>query len=296
VSSAINGRLTHDLRRSAARLRGDTDAIIKTIILAGGKGTRLSPHTLVLPKPLLPLGDRAILEFVIRQLAQQGLVDITLSVGHLAHLIEAVFGDGAGHGVDITYVREDVPLGTAGSLGLVEGLDDTFLVLNGDLVTTLVYREIIRSHKASNNVLTIATRRREVKIDYGVIDIDAVGEHRHRVVRYDEKPVLDRMVSMGIYVMEPQVLDFIPENGYFDFPDLVQALLAAEAPIGSFVYDGLWLDIGRHEDYEQAVALWEDGTLGSLLDGHAPQRPRLSGLPGEGGPVAQASEARVARG
>jgi NDP-sugar pyrophosphorylase family protein len=295
VSSAINGRLAHDLHRSAAPLRGDRGAGIKTIILAGGKGTRLSPHTLVLPKPLLPLGDRAILEFVIHQLAQQGLVDITLSVGHLAHLIEAVFGDGAGHGVDITYVREDVPLGTAGSLDLVEGLEDTFLVLNGDLVTTLAYREIIRSHKASNNVLTIATRRREVKIDYGVIDVDVVGEHRHRVVRYDEKPVLDRMVSMGIYVMEPQVLEFIP-RGYFDFPDLVQALLAAQAPIGAFVYDGLWLDIGRHEDYEQAVALWEDGTLGSLLNGPVPQRPWLSGLPGGGDPVAQASEARVARG
>jgi NDP-sugar pyrophosphorylase family protein len=292
VSSAIDSRLVQDLQGSAGRVPGDAGAGIKTIILAGGKGTRLNPHTLVLPKPLLPLGDRAILEFVIHQLARQDLVDITLSVGHLAHLIEAVFGNGAEHGVEITYVREDVPLGTAGSLRLVEGLDDTFLVLNGDLVTTLAYREIIRSHKTGTNVLTIATRRREVKIDYGVIDVDADGAHRHRVVRYAEKPVLDRMVSMGIYVMEPRVLGFIPESGYFDFPDLVQALLAAKAPIGAFVYDGLWLDIGRHEDYEQAVALWEDGTLESLLDVPGPQRAPLSGSPG-GKPVAQASEARV---
>lgn len=251
--------------QTAARVRNGGSET-KTVILAGGKGTRLSPHTRVLPKPLLPLGDRAILEFVLHQLAVQGFADITLSVGHLAHLIEAVFGDGAGHGVDITYVREDVPLGTAGSLRLVEGLDDTFLVLNGDLVTTLDYRELVRSHKESNNLLTIATRRREVKIDYGVIDVEASAEPLQPVVRYDEKPVLDRMVSMGIYVMEPRIVDFIPESSYFDFPDLVQALLAAEMPVGAFVYDGLWLDIGRHEDYDQAVELWESGTLDSLFE------------------------------
>jgi NDP-mannose synthase len=255
----------------------DEVAGIKTIILAGGKGARLAPYTSVLPKPLLPLGDRAILELVMHQLARQGFVDITLSVGHLAHLIEAVLGNGAGRRVDITYIREDVPLGTAGSLRLVEGLEDTFLVLNGDLVTTLDYRDIVRDHQASGNVLTIATRQRQVKIDYGVIAVEAGAGGLHRVVHYEEKPVLDSMVSMGIYVMEPRVLDLIPASGYFDFPDLVHKLLDADAPIGAFVYDGLWLDIGRHEDYERAVALWEDGKLASLQDGaDAPHQPILA--------------------
>ena len=268
--------LNKELHPSRLLLR-DEVAAIKTVILAGGKGTRLAPYTSVLPKPLLPLGDRAILELVMHQLARQGFVDITLSVGHLAHLIEAVLGDGAGRSVDITYVREDVPLGTAGSLRLIEGLEDTFLVLNGDLVTTLDYRDLVRDHQASGNLLTIATKRRRVKIDYGVIAVEAGAGALHRVVRYEEKPVLDPMVSMGIYVMEPQVLDFIPEGGYFDFPDLVQKLLDAGAPIGAFAYDGMWLDIGRHADYEEAVALWEEGRLRSLQDeADAPHPPMLA--------------------
>jgi NDP-mannose synthase len=275
VSGLDESRLAEDVHCRGLLLR-DQVCGIKTVILAGGKGTRLAPYTSVLPKPLLPLGDRAILEVVMHQLARQGFVDITLSVGHLAHLIEAVLGDGAGRSVDITYVQEDVPLGTAGSLRLIEGLEDTFLVLNGDLVTTLDYREVVRDHQASDNLLTIATKGRRMKVDYGVITVEAGGGALHRVVRYEEKPVLDSMVSMGIYVMEPRVLDFIPDSGYFDFPDLVHKLLDAGAPIGAFVYDGLWLDIGRHEDYEQAVALWEEGRLASLQDeAGAPHPPML---------------------
>lgn len=242
---------------------------IRTVILAGGKGTRLRPLTAVLPKPLMPLGDRAILELVIQQLAEQGFVDVTLSVGHLAHLIEAVFGTGAAHGVDISYVREEMPLGTAGSLRLIDGLDATFLVLNGDLVTTLDYRELLRHHQASKNLLTIATIKRRTKMDYGVLRLeDRMGPGRD-VVGYDEKPVLEYMVSMGIYVFEPEALDFIPQTGYFDFPDLVQTLLGADARVGAYVYDGLWLDIGRHDDYERAVALWQEGRLASVDGRHA---------------------------
>src|SRR5262249_23523916 len=212
---------------------------------------------------------------VVDQLRRQGFVDITVSVGHLAHLIQAVFGNGSGHGVDITYVREDMPLGTAGSLRLVEGLDSTFLMLNGDLVTTLDFRELLRTHEASNNVLTIATRQRQVKIDYGVIGVEAGTGGDQRIVRFDEKPVLDWMVSMGIYVAEPSALDFIPGNGHFDFPELVHKVLYPGAPFGAFVYHGLWLDIGRHEDYQQAVALWEAGELASLEDGRAPQHSEI---------------------
>ena len=266
---------------------------MRTVILAGGKGTRLKPYTSVLPKPLLPLGDRSILELVMDQLGRQGFVDITITVGHLAHLIEAVFGDGTSYDLDITYVREDVPLGTAGSLLLVEDLDDTFLMLNGDLVTALDYRELVRAHQASDNLLTIATRKREVTIDYGLIDVEGLPNRLQRVVRYQEKPSFDWMVSMGIYVLEPQVLDFIPD-GYFDFPDLVQKLLEAGAPIGAFTYDGLWLDIGRQEDYERAVALLEAGELTALW-GRPKQQQPLPAYPHETDSAGQVTQRRVAQ-
>jgi NDP-mannose synthase len=287
VSSEAEQPLEIELLRSA---RGaEDDAAVKTVILAGGKGTRLKPYTSVLPKPLMPLGDRAILEILIRQLARQGFVDITLSVGHLAHLIEAVFGDGVGHDVEVAYVREDVPLGTAGSLRLVPGLESTFLMLNGDLVTTFDYRAMVRAHRASGNLLTIAVRSRTVSVDYGVLTTEPLPGGVSEVVGFTEKPQLDFTVSMGIYVLEPEVLDFIPEDRYFDFPDLVKRLLAEQIRIGAFAFDGLWLDIGRQEDYDRAVALLEEGDLGLLDDAFDP--PERAGRDDEpyGPPTAGAS-------
>jgi NDP-sugar pyrophosphorylase family protein len=237
---------------------------MRAVILAGGKGTRLKPYTSVLPKPLMPLGNRAILEVVIHQLAHQGFTDVTLSVGYLAHLIEAVFGDGTAHGVRLAYVHEDAPLGTAGSLRLIPGLDDAFLMLNGDLVTTFDFRELVRAHRAGNNLLTIATRKRRVGVDYGVLNVEASGDEGDRVIAYTEKPTLDVTVSMGIYVVEPEALGFIPPEGHFDFPELVRKLIDAGARVGAFEYDGLWLDIGRQEDYDRAIALLEEGKLAGL--------------------------------
>jgi len=249
---------------------------VKTVILAGGKGTRLRPYTSVLPKPLMPLGDRAILEILIRQLVNQGFVDVTLSVGHLAHLIEAVFGDGVAHDVEMTYVREDTPLGTAGSLKLVRGLCGTFLVLNGDLVTTFDYRELINAHRESGNVLTIAVRSREVHVDYGVLQMERSPEALPSIVDFQEKPKLEFTVSMGIYAMEPEILRFVPDGRYFDFPDLVRELLDEGMPIGAFEYTGLWLDIGRQDDYDQAVTLLEEGSLSLLDEEFGPQRTEAS--------------------
>jgi NDP-sugar pyrophosphorylase family protein len=184
-----------------------------------------------------------------------------LSVGHLAHVIEAVFGDGKDHDVDLTYVREDVPLGTAGSLRLIDGLDDTFLMLNGDLVTTFDFRELVKYHRATGNLLTIATRKRRVDVDYGVLTVESVNDGTSQVVGFTEKPQLEFTVSMGIYVLEPAALNLIPQDGYFDFPDLVRNALRANAPVGAFEYDGLWLDIGRQSDYDQAIRLVEEGRL-----------------------------------
>jgi NDP-sugar pyrophosphorylase family protein len=226
---------------------------MRAVILAGGKGTRLAPYTSVLPKPLLPIGDRAILEIVVEQLVTTGFTQLTFCVGYLSHLIQALFNSGDGRGVKIDYVREREPLGTAGPLRLAPGLDETFLVMNGDVLTKLDYADLVRYHAKSGNALTIATHARTVKIDYGVLHLD----DDRRLQAYDEKPEIPMVVSMGIYILEPHVLEFIPEDVHFDFPDLVLKLLEAGEPIGSYSYGGFWLDIGRHEDYEQATSAWE---------------------------------------
>jgi NDP-sugar pyrophosphorylase family protein len=225
----------------------------RAIIFAGGRGTRLAPFTSVLPKPLMPVGDRSILELVISQLADCGIADVTLCVGYLSHLIEAVVGDGEAHGVRIEYIREEEALGTAAPLRLVDGLDSTFIAMNGDVLTTLDYDELLRHHRESGSIVTIATRERPIQIDYGVLHIGKCGG---RVYKYQEKPQKTSTVSMGIYVLEPEALSYIPSEGYFDFPDLVQALLRAREPVGALRFEGLWFDIGRRDDYEQAVAAW----------------------------------------
>lgn len=225
----------------------------RAVILAGGKGTRLAPFTTVLPKPLMPIGDRAILDIVVRQLHSHGFTDFTIAVGYLAHLIQAVFGDGSRHDVRIGYQLEETPLGTAGPLAAIDGLDSTFLVMNGDVLTTLDYRKLMHAHRAAGNVATIATHRRIVKTEYGVLHLDSDRGETVRVTDYEEKPELAYTVSMGVYVLEPEALEHIPSGQPFDIPDLVLALLEADRPIGSYLYDGYWLDIGRHDDYEQAL-------------------------------------------
>jgi NDP-sugar pyrophosphorylase family protein len=229
----------------------------KAVILAGGKGSRLAPYTTVLPKPLLPVGDCAILDVVVRQLRDDGFNDLTFAVGYLAHLIRAVFSDGSGHDVSIAYHEEKTPLGTAGALATVEGLDETFLAMNGDVLTALDYGELYRTHQASGNLLTIATHRRVVSTDYGVIHVNGSTGETSQVTGYEEKPEIPYVVSMGVYVAEPEVLSFIPEGEHFDVPELVVSLLEAGKPVGSYLYEGFWLDIGRHDDYELAIAEYE---------------------------------------
>jgi NDP-sugar pyrophosphorylase family protein len=236
---------------SAARRRP------KAVVLAGGKGTRLAPYTSVLPKPLMPVGDRSILEVVLGQLAGSGITDVTLCVGYLSHLIEAVLENSPRHGVNVTYVHEEDALGTAGPLRLVDGLTSTFIAMNGDVLTTLDYRALLRFHRENDNVLTIATRDRPIQIDYGVLHLGENGSS-HRVREYAEKPRMTSTVSMGIYALEPRALEYIPPEGYFDFPDLVQALLQNHESVGAYRYDGLWFDIGRRDDYEQAVSTWAE--------------------------------------
>jgi NDP-mannose synthase len=241
-------------RRRRRAKKADSLAGTKAIILAGGRGTRLAPYTSVLPKPLMPVGDQAILEVVVGQLEEAGVVDIHFSVGYLAHLIEAVMENRENGHVKVSYVHERAPLGTAAPLRLVDGLDDTFIAMNGDVLTTLDYKDLVKYHRAQGNLLTIATHKRSIKIDYGMMHLDVTS----RVRGFEEKPEIVSPVSMGIYVMEPEVLDYIPKGRYFDFPDLIQALLADGRRVGAYMFDGLWFDIGRQEDYERATAAWSD--------------------------------------
>ncbi|MFO7661684.1 MAG: sugar phosphate nucleotidyltransferase [Chloroflexota bacterium] len=222
---------------------------MKAVILAGGKGTRLKPYTTILPKPLMPIGDMPILEILLRQIKRAGIQEAVLTVGHLAELLRLFFQDGERLGMRIAYSYEDKPLGTAGPLSLVEGLDESFLVANGDVLTTLPLAELIAYHYDSRATATIAMHRRQVYIDLGVIQQNDEG----RVTGYIEKPTYDFMVSMGIYVFEPRVLDFIQNNLYLDFPDLVKRLITAGEKVVGYPFDGYWQDLGRPDDYEHAV-------------------------------------------
>jgi NDP-mannose synthase len=241
--------------------------IRRAVILAGGKGSRLVPYTTVIPKPLIPIGDRAILDVIVRQLRETGFTHLTIAVGYLAHLIKAVLGDGSAFGVSIDYHDEETPLGTAGPLATIRNLEEPFLAMNGDVLTSLNYRLLVEGR----NSLTIAAHRRTVKTDYGVLHLDRRQSLTGRVIGYDEKPEFDYVVSMGVYVIDPDVLEMIEPGVPLDFPDLVQRLLNADRPVGSYVYDGYWLDIGRHDDYAQAVQDYKTviGELPGLADPEA---------------------------
>jgi NDP-sugar pyrophosphorylase family protein len=226
---------------------------MRAVILAGGKGTRLLPYTTVIPKPLMPVGDRPILELIIRQLKHYGFSRVTMAVGHLAELIEAYFGDGNKYGIKIDYSREDEPLGTIGSLSLIDKLDTTFLVMNGDVLTNLDYLKLVDFHRKNHAAATIATYNKEVKVDLGILEMDEGFELK----QYIEKPTLKYDVSMGIYMFESEILSFIEPNKYLDFPDLVQTLIKDNKKVIAFPFDGYWLDIGRHDDYVRAQEEFE---------------------------------------
>jgi NDP-sugar pyrophosphorylase family protein len=223
---------------------------VRAIILAGGRGTRLMPFTTIFPKPLVPVGDRPILELIVLQLLRHGLTDIVLSVDYLADLIRAYFNERKhlASRVTLTYVRDEAPAGTAGSLASIPGLDDTFLVMNGDVLTTLDYTKLLAHHRREGGVLTIAVRKRQVTIDLGVLEYDS----RLRVTDYREKPAFSYDVSMGIYVYEPRVLAHIQRGTYLDFPDLVLRLVRAGEKVVVYPSDDYWLDIGRPDDYARA--------------------------------------------
>ena len=228
---------------------------MKTVILAGGKGVRLRPLTYTIPKPLLPVGEKPILEEIIEWLRGHEMTDIVIAVGYRAELIETYFRDGSQLGVQIEYVRETEPLGTAGPLALVRdtaelAAGEPVLVLNGDILTDLDVSAFVDAHQKSTNAMTVVTREYQLQHPYGVIQVQD-----ERIMGIVEKPSVTDTVSAGIYAIEPAALQFVPHGKFFDIPDLVNALLADGRAVGAYPFDGEWLAIDRIEQLEDASRL-----------------------------------------
>lgn len=252
---------------------------MKAVVLAGGTGTRLAPYTRILPKPLLPVGDRPILDIIIGQLRDAGVDEIVVATGYLSGLIETFFGDGLTYGVSISYAREVDPLGTAGPIATIDGLDETFIMMNGDILTTPPYAELLEAHRVSGAVATIATRPEEVEIDYGVVRLGEQVNGIHRIDAYEEKPTFVCQVSAGIYVFEPEVVEYVTPGERLDFPELLGRLLEAGQPVASHQHDGYWMDVGQLHHLEAAVQEFEGsaerfvgGSGGSSVEQYAPLR------------------------
>jgi len=230
-----------------------TDGPIEAIIMAGGRGKRLMPYTTVLPKPLMPLGDAPVLEYLLRRLQAQGIRRVCLAVNHLHHLIKAFFGDGAALGLVIEYAIENTALGTCGPVcQVLDGMADRFLLLNGDLITNLDVQEVMTEHRRRDAAATVAVLKRSVQLDYGALDIDDNG----RVTAIREKPTTDYMVSMGVYALTRDSLrPFLTPNVALDMPDMLNTMLSAGCRVHAYRADCDWLDIGRPEDYARALSM-----------------------------------------
>src|SRR4030043_1810467 len=227
---------------------------MKAVILAGGRGTRLAPYTTVFPKPLMPVDGMPILEVIVKQLAHFHIEELIFTVSQKSEpLLSAFFGNGSRYGVDISYSREEKPLGTAGPLSLISDLPETFLVMNGDVLTTLNYQKLIQYHRRQRGMVTIAMNQKRIQLELGVMELG----QGHRLTQYIEKPTLSYSVSMGVYIFERKVLKWVPSRGYLDFPELIQKLLRKGEKIFCYPSNDFWLDIGRHEDYGEAQRMFQ---------------------------------------
>ena len=223
---------------------------MRAVIMAGGLGSRLAPYTTVLPKPLMPLSDRPIIDVILRQLVHGGIEGIYISVGHLGGLIEAWIRHNRDYGVPIEFLYEDEPLGTAGALRNLPSIEGPFLAMNGDILTTLSFDDLIAHHRGAHAVASMAVKRRTVPIDYGVVHTDADGS----VAVLEEKPALRYTVSMGVYVFEPAIIECIRVGERIDFPDLLGRAIENGDRVAAYVFEGYWRDIGNRDDYETAIA------------------------------------------
>lgn len=229
---------------------------MQAVIMAGGYGTRLLPLTEDLPKPMLPVGDRPLMQLMIEQLRQAGIRRVNVTTHYQHEKISNYFGDGQAFGVEMNYVAEDRPLGTAGALGLMKAPSEPLLIVNGDILTRVDFRTMLAYHREHSADITVAVRQYDVQLPYGVLECEG-----HQVQRVREKPLLNFFVNAGIYLMEPSVHRYIPNEQRLDMTDLIQRLLDEGRPVVSFPILEYWLDIGQHTDYEQAQTDIKNGRL-----------------------------------
>jgi len=220
---------------------------LSAVIMAGGFGTRLRPLTEELPKPMLPVGGRPLMELIIEQLRQAGIRRVNVTTHYRSEEIIEHFGDGRAFGVEIKYVTEDRPLGTAGALGLMEIPNEPLLVINGDILTQVDFRAMLDFHREQRADMTVAVRQHEFRVPYGVVETNGV-----TITGISEKPVVQHFINAGIYLLNPGVCQFIPNGQPYDMPDLISRLLAEGRRVVSFPVREYWLDIGQSADYKQA--------------------------------------------
>jgi len=220
---------------------------VKAVIMAGGKGTRLRPITFSIPKPLLPVGEKPILELIISRLCSLKIKDITIAVGYGAELIKAYFGNGKNFNIKINYVHEKNSLGTAGPLKLIKNLKEPFLVMNGDIITKINFLDLFSYHNKNNAVMTIAVKKYTNQLPFGTISFN-----KNNIIDIEEKPVTTHLISTGIYILSPIATRLIPENTFFTIPDLIKALIKAKLNVVKYEFNEYWLAIEQLEQLEEA--------------------------------------------
>lgn len=228
-------------------LHDEIDLPLRAVLMAGGFGTRLHPLTDTVPKPMLPVGGKPLMELTIKRLRQAGIRRVSVTTHYLPQVITDHFGDGSRFGVDLSYVQEDRPLGTAGALSLLEGDHEPLLVMNGDVVTDLDFASMLDFHREHRAALTMAMTQQEFEIPYGVVEHNGA-----EIIAIREKPRQRHFVNAGIYLIEPHVLTQIPPDTAFSMVDLMERLIAAGHPVVGFPIREYWLDIGQHADYQRA--------------------------------------------
>jgi len=229
---------------------------MKAVILAGGLGSRLKPFTEIIPKPLLPVGEKSVLEIQIEQLKKYNFNEIYLATNYRSEYFESFFGDGSKYGVKIIISKEDIPLGTAGPLKLLsDRLDEPFLVMNGDILTQLNFSDFYNFSINKNSKLTIAVKKEVMPFEFGNIFFDG-----DLVTGIEEKPNFVSYILAGIYVMYPEVLEYIPQNEYYGMDQLIKKILSSKKPITKYIVENYWLDIGRSKDYEEAQEFYKNST------------------------------------
>lgn len=231
---------------------------MQAIILAGGKGIRLKPYTTVLPKPLLPVNGKPIIEIIIRQLAEAGVEEIIVSIGYLGQLLEAYLKDGSQYGIRLDYSREEIPLGTAGPISLIDNLSDEFFVINGDTLCDVDFTSMLQAHRDSGNVATVSAYRKNHMIDLGTLELS----DDLQITAYNEKPKINYIVSMGIYVFNSSIKKELEVGVHLDLPDFIMRLRDRNYAVGAYMHSGIWMDMGRPSDFEK---IQEDESLSEQI-------------------------------